>query len=96
LVLVQFASAILPSTIDKQGFPCEAPFDARGHKTRKPDEAYTMMKLRIATGLGLLFMATMIGSPVRVSPAQANEGGGVTLASLAGNFASRGGGFSTV
>lgn len=38
LVLVQFASAVLPSTIDKQGFACKAAFDARGHKTRKPDE----------------------------------------------------------
>jgi len=70
-----------------------APFDARGHKTRKPDEENTMMK-RIATGLGLLlFMATMIGGPVRMSHAQDDEG--VTLASLAGNFAGRGGGFFT-
>ena len=54
-----------------------------------------MMKLRIATGLGLvLFMATMIGGPVRVSQAQDDEG--VTLASLAGNFAGRGGGFVTL
>ena len=46
-----------------------------------------MMKLRIATGLGLLlFMATMIGGPVGMS--QAGDRG-VTLASLAGNFASR-------
>ncbi len=53
-----------------------------------------MMKLRIATGLGLvLFMATMIGGPVRVS--QAGEDG-VTLADLAGNFASKGSGFLTV
>ena len=53
-----------------------------------------MMKLRIATGLGLLlFMATMIGGPVRVSQAQDDEG--VTLASLAGKFAGRGGGFFT-
>ena len=55
-----------------------------------------MMKLRIATGLGfLLFMATMIGGPVRVSHAQDDEGG-VTLASLAGKFAARGSGFDTV
>jgi hypothetical protein len=54
-----------------------------------------MMKLRIVTGLGLvLFMATMIGGPVRVSHAQ--DDGGVTLASLAGKFAARGGGFETV
>jgi hypothetical protein len=54
-----------------------------------------MMKLRIATGLGLvLFMATMIGGPVRVSRAQ--DDGGITLADLAGNFAGRGGGFFTL
>jgi hypothetical protein len=53
-----------------------------------------MMKLRIATGLGLvLFMATMIGGPVRVS--QAQDDGEITLASLAGKFAGRGGGFFT-
>ena len=53
-----------------------------------------MMKVRIATGLGLvLFMATMIGGQVTVSQAQDNQG--VTLASLAGNFAGRGGGFFT-
>jgi hypothetical protein len=53
-----------------------------------------MMKLRIATGLGLLlFIATMIGGPVRVSPAQADEDG---VASLAGNFAGRGSGFFTI
>src|SRR5229473_6067635 len=56
---------------------------------------HTMMKLRIATGLGLvLFMATMIGGPVRVS--QAQDDGGVTLASLAGNYAGRGSGFFTL
>jgi len=54
-----------------------------------------MMKLRIATGLGLLlFMATMIGGPVRVS--QAQDDGGVTLASLAGKYAGSGGGFFTL
>ncbi len=53
-----------------------------------------MMKLRIATGLGLvLFVATMIGGQVTVSQAQNDQG--VTLASLAGNFAGRGGGFFT-
>jgi hypothetical protein len=58
-------------------------------------EDNTMMKLRIATGLGLvLFMATMIGGPVRVSHAQ--DDGGVTLADLAGKFAGRGGGFETL
>ena len=54
-----------------------------------------MMKLRIATGLGLvIFMATMIGGPVGVTQAQDDEG--VTLASLAGKFAGRGGGFVTI
>ena len=57
--------------------------------------AMKLMKLRIATGLGLLlFMATMIGGPVRVSQAQDDEG--VTLASLAGKFAGRGSGFLTI
>ena len=55
-----------------------------------------MMKLRIATGVGLLlFMATMIGGPVRVSHAQDDEGG-VTLASLAGKYAARFDGFLTI
>jgi len=55
---------------------------------------YTMMKLRTATGLGLvLFMATMIGGPAGVSQAQADDA--VTLASLAGKFAGRGSGFFT-
>src|SRR6266852_4950563 len=53
-----------------------------------------MMKLRIATGLGLLlFMATMIGGPVGMS--QAGDGG-VTLASLAGKFETRTSGSITV
>jgi len=53
-----------------------------------------MMKVRIATGLGLvLFIATIMGGPVRVSQAQNDEG--VTLASLAGKFSLRGGGFVT-
>jgi hypothetical protein len=57
--------------------------------------AMKLMKLRIATGLGLvLFIATMIGGPVRVSQAQDDEG--VTLASLAGKFAGRGSGFFTL
>ena len=55
-----------------------------------------LMKLRIATGLGLvIFMATMIGVPVRVTHAQ-NDEGGVTLASLAGKFAGRSNGFVTI
>src|SRR5713226_5946998 len=58
--------------------------------------AMKLMKLRIATGLGLvLFMATMIGGPVRVSQAQDNQGG-LTLADLAGKFAGRGSGFFTI
>ncbi len=55
-----------------------------------------MRKLHIATGVGLLlFVATMIGGPVGMSRAQAGDGG-VTLASLAGNFASRGSGSFTL
>ncbi len=55
-----------------------------------------MRKLHIATGVGLLlFVATMIGGPVGMSRAQAGDGG-VTLASLAGNFASRGRGSFTL
>ena len=55
-----------------------------------------MMKLLIATGLGLvLFMATMVGGPVKVSHAQDDQGG-VTLASLAGKFSARGNGFFTL
>jgi len=58
--------------------------------------AMKLMKLRLATGLGLvIFMATMIGGPVRVSQAQDDEGG-VTLASLAGKFAGRFNGFVTI
>ena len=54
-----------------------------------------MMKLRIATGVGLLlFMATMACGLVGVSQAQAN--GGVTLASLAGKFETKGSGSYTV
>jgi len=53
-----------------------------------------MMKLRIAIGFGLvLFMATMIAGPVRVSQAQDEHR--VTLADLAGTFSSRGSGFET-
>ncbi len=58
--------------------------------------AMKLMKLRLATGLGLvIFMATMIGVPVRVTHAQDDEGG-VTLASLAGKFAGRSNGFVTI
>jgi hypothetical protein len=55
-----------------------------------------MTKLRDATGLGLLlFMATMVGGPVVMSRAQAHDGG-VTLASLAGKFETRGSGSYTL
>ena len=55
-----------------------------------------MTKLRNATGFRLLlFMATMIGGLVGISQAQGN-GGGVTLASLAGKFMSKGSGVYTV
>ena len=58
--------------------------------------AMKLMKLRLATGLGLLIlMATMIGGAVRVSHAQDDQGG-VTLASLAGKFAARGSGSLTL
>ena len=51
-----------------------------------------MIKLRMATGLGLLlFMATIGGGPVGMSWAQAN-GGSITLANLAGKFETRGSG----
>ena len=64
-------------------------------KLGNPVSYYTMMKLRTAAGLALLlFMATMIGGPVRVSHAQ--DDGGVTLASLAGKFAARGSGSLTL
>jgi hypothetical protein len=54
-----------------------------------------MIKLRIATGLGLLLlMAAMACGQVR-SQAPAN-GGGVTLASLAGKFETRGSGSYTI
>jgi hypothetical protein len=55
-----------------------------------------MTRLRNATGLGLLlFTATMIGGLVGISQAQGN-GGGVTLAGLAGKFKTTGSGFYTV
>jgi hypothetical protein len=53
-----------------------------------------MIKLRVATGIGLLlFTAVMIGGPVGMSPAKAND---VTLASLAGKFTQTGSGYFTV
>jgi len=55
-----------------------------------------MIKLRIATGLGLvLFVATMIGGLAGTSRAQ-GDGGGATLASLAGKFETKGSGSETV
>jgi hypothetical protein len=46
-------------------------------KLRNRMESNTMMKLRMATGVGLLlFMATMIGVPVRLSQAHAHDDGG--------------------
>src|SRR5229473_6875160 len=55
-----------------------------------------MMKLRIAAGVGLLlFTATMTCSRVGMSQPQASDGG-VTLASLAGKFASKGSGSYTL
>jgi len=49
-----------------------------------------MMKLRIATGLGLvLFMATIVGGLVGVSQAKADKDKVPDLADLAGNFAAR-------
>jgi|SRR6266852_4907140 len=49
-----------------------------------------MMKLRIAAGVGLLLItATMACGPVGMSQPRASDGG-VTLASLAGKFASKG------
>src|SRR5712692_8247159 len=56
-----------------------------------------MMKLRIATGLGLLlFMTTMACGRVGMSRAQAKDDSGVTLASLAGKFETRGSGSYTL
>ena len=55
-----------------------------------------MMKMRIATGVGLLlFMATAACGPVGMSQTRAN-GGDVTLASLAGKFKTRGSGVYTL
>jgi len=55
-----------------------------------------MIKLRIATVLGLLlFMATMVGGPVGMSQPQASDRD-VTLASLAGKFETKGSGSETV
>ncbi len=55
-----------------------------------------MIKLRMAIGLGLLLLtASMACGPVRMNQPRAN-GGGVTLASLAGKFETRGSGSYTV
>ena len=55
-----------------------------------------MIKLRMATGVGLLlFTAAMVSGPAGMSRAQAN-GGGVTLASLAGKFETKGSGSVTL
>jgi hypothetical protein len=55
-----------------------------------------MIKLRIATGVGLLLlMAAMACGPVRMSEPPASDGG-VTLASLAGKFETRGSGVYTL
>src|SRR5216684_7989325 len=84
------------ATLEVLGFPFQAPFDVHGDRLRTGRGGTTMIKLRITTGLGLiLFMGTLIGGPVGMSRAQAG-GGGVTLASLAGNFASRGSGSFTL
>ena len=66
-------------------------------KLGNPMENNTMMKLRIATGVGLfLFMATAACGPVEMNRARTSDGGGVTLASLAGKFASKGSGSYTI
>src|SRR5258707_12745521 len=55
-----------------------------------------MIKLRIATGVGLLFFtATMACGPVGMSQPQASDRD-VTLASLAGKFKTRGSGVYTL
>src|SRR5713226_6807331 len=77
--------------------PCQS---RQGENSMKRENeavpAMKLMKLRIATGLGLLlFMATMVGGPVTVSQAQDDQGG-VTLADLAGKFAGRGSGYFTI
>jgi hypothetical protein len=55
-----------------------------------------MIKLRIATGVGLLlFVAAAVGGPAGMSRAQAGDGG-VTLAKLAGKFETRTSGSVTV
>jgi hypothetical protein len=54
-----------------------------------------MIKLRIATGLGLLLLVTVMACGQVRSQAPAN-GGGVTLASLAGRFETKGSGSYTL
>jgi hypothetical protein len=56
-----------------------------------------MMKLRIATGVGLLFfIATAACGPVEMNRARTGDGGGATLASLAGKFALKSSGSYTI
>ena len=56
-----------------------------------------MIKLRMAAGVGLLlFMATAACGPVEMNRARTSDGGGATLASLAGKFASKGSGSYTI
>src|SRR5713101_4674906 len=84
------------ATLEVLRFPFQAPFDVHGDRLRTRRGGTTMIKLRIATGLGLLLlMATLIGGPVGTSRAQAGDGG-VTLASLAGKFETKGSGSETV
>jgi hypothetical protein len=56
-----------------------------------------MMKLRIATGVGLLFfIATAACGPVEMNRARTGDGGSATLASLAGKFALKSSGSYTI
>src|SRR5713226_6017268 len=84
------------ATLEVLGFPFQAPFDVHGDRLRTRRGGTTMIKLRIATGLGLvLFVVTMIGGLAGTSRAQ-GDGGGATLASLAGKFETKGSGSETV
>src|SRR6266852_1366930 len=65
-------------------------------KLGNPMENNTMMKLRIAAGLGLLLlMATAAWGPVGISQTRTNDGD-ITLARLAGKFKTRGSGVYTL
>ncbi len=78
------------------GFPFRAPFDVHGNKLGTGRGGTSKIKLRIVTGVGLLlFVAATVGGPVGMSRAQAGDGG-VTLASLAGKFETRGSGSFTL